>query len=111
AVGLVSGAETDAVESVEHIELGNREIGQTVDARGVAHDHAVEPAAPTRTSRRGAELVAQLSHLCCERLIELGWKRAVSDTRRVGFYDTNHRIELAWRDANTGRGATGRRAA
>src|SRR4029077_2406587 len=48
AVRFVSRAETDPVQSVEHIELRDGEISEPVDPSGIANNDAVEPAAAAR---------------------------------------------------------------
>src|ERR1051325_6603869 len=67
AVDFISCAQRDLLERIEHIELRDREIGESVDARGIAHDHRVEPAATTRTPRGRAVLVAQLARFLADR--------------------------------------------
>src|SRR5947209_1046801 len=104
-VRFVAGAERDAIESVEHIEFGHRQIGEAIHTRGVTNHHSIEPAAAPRPSSGCAELVAKLANLRRERLRELGWERTVANTRRIRFDDTDHRVELARRNANAGRRA------
>ena len=48
----VAGAHADLVEPVEHVELGQRQRVEAVDARGVAHRHGVVPAAAARPAGR-----------------------------------------------------------
>src|SRR5688500_17391391 len=84
---LVSGAQREAVEGVEHVELRHREPREAVDARGVADDDGVEPAAAARTSRRRAELVAEPAHPLAEGLVELRRQWSVADARRVRLDD------------------------
>ena len=51
----------DLGQSVEHIELGQRQRVESVDARRVAHDDGIEPAAAARPARRGAVLLTALA--------------------------------------------------
>src|SRR2546425_6929793 len=59
AVEPVSHADRNLREGVEHVELGDRERCEAVDAHGVTHDDGVEPPAAAGPSRRGAELPSQ----------------------------------------------------
>src|SRR5205085_10996341 len=60
-VRFVAGAEPDAIESVEHIEFGHREIGEAIHTGGVTNHYSIEPAAAPRPSSGCAELVAKLA--------------------------------------------------
>ena len=104
-------ADAKLIERVEHVELGDSEIGQTVDAYRVSHDHGVEPAASARAAGRCTELVAELAQPGLQRLGELRWQRAVSHARGVRLHDADASVERARRDPDADRGARGRRRA
>ena len=59
AVHVVAGAHADLIELVEHIQFGDDEAVDAVDACGVLHRDGVVPAAAPRASGRGAELMAE----------------------------------------------------
>src|SRR3954471_4017327 len=111
AVRGVAGAEADAIDRVEHVELGDREIGEPVDPRGVADDDAIEPAAAPRPACRRAELVSELANARSQNLLELGGQGSVAHPRRVSLHHADYRIELTRRDADAGGGTARRRAA
>ena len=69
-----SGCRPDRLEAGEHVELGDRQCGQAVDARGVAQRDEVEPAGAARAAGRRAELAAALAQLA----------RPVSSSSSVG---------------------------
>src|SRR6185312_185979 len=71
----IRGAESDLVQRIQHVELGDCKIRESVDAHRVAHDYRVEPAAAPRTSRSRAKFIPELAHLRLQRLGELGWQR------------------------------------
>src|SRR5882672_8826541 len=61
AVAPVADAHRNLRERVEHVELCDREAGETVDAHRVAYDDRVKPPAPTRAPRGCPELIPQLA--------------------------------------------------
>src|SRR5215510_12146299 len=65
AVVFVARADRDAIQGVEHVELRNCDVGESVDTRRIPNHHRVEPAAPARTSRRRTEFVAERAHSFC----------------------------------------------
>src|SRR4029450_13846669 len=68
---LVTGADRDPVEAVEHIELRHRETAQPVDRCCITSDDRADPAAPTRAAGDGTELVAQLADALAQRARDL----------------------------------------
>src|SRR5450759_2073209 len=111
AIGFVPGAEADPVQRVEHVELGDGEIGETVNPRSVADDDAVEPATAARTAGRRSKLVAERANLGRQGLVELSRQRPVPDARCIRLDDSDNRIELAGRDPHAGCFSAGGRAA
>ena len=79
------------LEAGEHVELGERQAVQAVEAHRVAGDHGVEPAAAPRPAGGGAELVAVLPQLLAELVEQLGRKRPAADARGVGLGDADDR--------------------
>src|SRR5207249_1971300 len=74
------------------------------------HD-GIEPATATRTSRRCAELLAELARSLAERLVHLGRKRTGAHARRVRLHHADHRGDGRWRYADADRCTARRRAA
>ena len=58
----IVGTDPKLVQVVEDIQFGNGQSIETVDAIGVADDHAVEPATATRSAGRRTKLLAVLSN-------------------------------------------------
>ena len=115
AVALVGGADLDRVELGQHVELGQRHIGETVDLGRIARDDRVEPAAASLAARRHAELVAggaqALAHLGLLALAavlseaQLGGEGTAADARDVGFLDAQHAVDGRGSHARSGRRA------
>src|SRR5207253_79543 len=61
AVAAVADAHRNLRERVEHVELGDGEAGEAVDAHCVADDDGVEPPTAARPARGGPELIPQLA--------------------------------------------------
>src|SRR5882762_7611029 len=111
AVRFVSCAETDPVQSVEHIELRDGEISEPVDPSGIANDDAVEPAAAARPTGGRTKLISEPPNLRLQRLFELRRQRPVSNARGVRLHHTDYRIEFTGRDSYSSCGSARRRAA
>src|SRR5438874_3588776 len=67
----ISGANSDFINRVEHIELRHCHSSESIDSSRIANDYAIEPTAPSRSSRRSAELISQFADSRCKRLIKL----------------------------------------
>src|SRR4030095_7976925 len=72
-------AEPDPLQRIQHVELGHRQIRQTVDADRIPNDDGVEPPAAAWPSRRGAVFVAELPDAIPQFFVELCRERAVAD--------------------------------
>ena len=68
-------------EAVEHVELGERDLGQRVEAHRVAQHHAVEPAGASAPAGDGAELVTDVDQPRRRRRRAARWG---TDRRRRG---------------------------
>src|SRR5665648_791226 len=75
AAGLVPRTDLQGRQAREHVELGERQVGDTAEAHGVPERHQVEPAAAALAPRGGAELVAYLAHGDAGLVEELGGER------------------------------------
>lgn len=61
AIGFVGRANLDLVDGAEHVELGERDVGEAVDVGGIADDDGIVPTATTLTPRGDANLVGPAS--------------------------------------------------
>ena len=109
AVDPVVGAHLDGVEPVEHVELGDGQLGQAVEPHGVAQHHAVEPAGPAATAGDRAELAADLDEPVAVGIGELGRERPGPDPGRVGLGDPDDAVDVARAEAGAGARAAGGR--
>src|SRR5687767_1244499 len=100
AADPVASADGDAIQRIEHVELRYSQPCEAVDARRVANDDAVEPAAPAGTTGSGAVFVTELTNLRSQRLLELSREWAVPDARGVSFHDPKRRVNRARCDAH-----------
>ena len=80
------------LEAGEHVELGDRETVEAVEAHRVAGHHGVEPAAAARAAGGGAELLAVVLQLLAEVVEQLGRERPAADARRVRLGDADDRV-------------------
>ena len=109
AVDVVGDADGDALEPGQHVELRHDEVGDAVDARRVAGDGGVVPAAAAGAARGGAELEAGLAQELARLVKELGRERAGTDARRVRLDDADDAVDAVRADAGARRGAAGGR--
>ena len=107
AVDVVGDAHRHLLQPGEHVELGEHEVGDAVDPRGVAGDDGVVPAAAPRASGGGAVLGADLAQVLAGVVAQLGGERALADARGVGLHDADHLVDAGGRDAGARARATG----
>src|SRR6202021_2228598 len=103
AVQHVAGTDLDAGETVENIELGQR---QAVDAAGphrLAHQDRIEPAAAPLAPGVDAELLAAAADLLADRVMQFGRERTLPDPGRIGLADPEHITDRARSHAVAGR--------
>ncbi len=110
AAVAIADADVHGLARVEHIELGQRDAVEAVDARRIPQCHRVHPAAPPRPTRHGAELVPPHAEQIGGRAVQLGRKRPASDPRAVGLRDAEHAVDLGGRHARARARAAGGRA-
>src|SRR5579875_2254509 len=95
AKGLLAAAVGDAHlerrQRVEHVELGERHLGERVEPRRLADHHRVEPAGPPPAARVGAELAAPLDEQVAGLVEKLGGERTRPDAGDVRLGDPDHR--------------------
>ena len=90
------------VEAVEHVELGEGELGEAVEADGVAEHHAVEPAGAAAAAGDGAVLAADVDQRVAVGVGQLGRERAGADARRVRLGDADDAVDVARPEAGAG---------
>src|SRR5690606_5002925 len=83
----------------EHVELGQEELGQAVDAGGVARDDRVVPAAATGTPGGDADLAADGLQLDAVLVEELGRERPRADPGRVRLDHADDPVDAGRADA------------
>src|SRR5690606_41434351 len=108
-VDLVRHAHRDAFEAGEHVELGEEEVGEAVDACRVAGHDRVEPAATAWSSGRDAVLRAHLAQVLAVGVEELGRERTGTYPGRVRLQDPDHPVDARRTDAGARTGAAGGR--
>src|SRR5690606_19345807 len=69
AVQPIAGADPDLFETVEHVQLGERDAGDARDRAGLADQHGIEPAAAALAAGDGAELAAALAQTLADCVI------------------------------------------
>src|SRR5690606_2080104 len=110
AVDVVGDAHRDLLEAGEHVELGEHEVGEAVDATGVAGDDGVVPAAAAGPAGGDAVLAAGLAQPLADVVVQLGGERSLADASRVGLDDSHDAVDAGGPDAGAGDGAArGRR--
>src|SRR3546814_16198345 len=102
---LVSVADADHVEIIEHVGHGHAQAGDAFVEDRAPRGNRIEPATATRTLGGGAVLCALVTDVLADLVAEFGREWAGTDTRRVRLDDTQHVIEFARTDTGTGRGA------
>src|SRR5277367_89782 len=83
AVEPIADADFDLVETVEDVELGQR---QTVDAarpHRLPYQHGIEPTAASRPAGHDAELLAAFAQHPADLVLLLRGERTLADSRRI----------------------------
>src|SRR3546814_3111695 len=103
AAKAIARADADRVETVEHVELGQRDSGDARHRAALPHEHRVEPAAAALAPGDGAEFMSALAELLAGRVLEFGREGAAADARRVRLGDAEHETDRRWAEARTRR--------
>src|SRR4029077_3395554 len=82
-VESIADADFYLVEPIEDIELGQRQAIDAAGARGLPHQHGIEPAAAARAARHRAELAAALAEQPPCLVLLLGREWPLAHPRRV----------------------------
>ena len=109
AVDVVGHADLDRGQGVEHVELGQGQLGQRVEPHGVAGHDGVEPARPATATGVGAVLVAPVDEQVAGLVEQLGGERPGADAGDVGLGDADDPVDVHGADAGPGAGTAGHR--
>ncbi|RMN95057.1 hypothetical protein ALQ50_05526 [Pseudomonas coronafaciens pv. coronafaciens] len=99
---LVTDADVDGFQTVEHVQLGQAQTRNAVDFDGTTQDDGIEPATTTCATGGGAELVATLGQKRTNVVEQLGRKRPRTHTRGVSLGDTQNVIQIHRTETRTG---------
>ena len=111
AVDVVGHADRHPVPARQHVELGQEQLGEAVDAGGVAGDHRVVPAAAAVAAGRDADLAADPPELLAVVVEQLGRERAGADAGGVGLDHADHPVDAGRADTGADADAAGHRVA
>src|SRR5438045_2277480 len=103
SVQPVTGADLDGVETIQNIELGQRQPVDAAGPHGLAHQHGIEPADAPLASSIDPELLAAAANLLADLVMQFGRKRALADPGRIGLADAQHVTDGARAHAGSGR--------
>src|SRR5450755_854710 len=85
AIEPIPRAHLYRVETVENVELGQRQPVNATGPHRLSDENGVEPATTARAAGIGAELAAALANLPAGLVVLLGWERPLPDPRGVGL--------------------------
>ena len=87
---------------MQHIELGQRNVGHAAQAHAFAQDNGVQPAAAAGAASGGPEFVALGAQVAARVVKLLGGEGAGAHAGGVGLDDAHHAIQRRGADAATG---------
>src|SRR5690606_3644826 len=90
ALGLVGDADPHGVEGIEHVELGDRHLGQRVEPHRVPEHDGVEPPGPAAPARVRPGLVPPLDERVAGLVEQLGRERPRPHPGDVGLGHADH---------------------
>jgi hypothetical protein len=96
---VICRAYRNAFKTGQYVELGQHDVGQTIDLCRVAVDQGIEPAATTWPSRGDAELVTLRAQPLSRGVIQLGRERPFPDSGDVGLGNPDDTTDLRRADA------------
>src|SRR2546430_11811999 len=83
-------------QTIQDVELGQRQAVDPAGANALAHEHGIEPAAAPRPAGHGAEFAAALPDQAADIVGLLGGEGSFAHPRRIGFADTEHVADRRW---------------
>ncbi len=106
---LITGADLDRLQVVEHIHLGDGQTCHAVDAHRFTQSHGIKPAGAARPTGGGAEFLPRLAQTITHLVVKLRGKGTLSDSGYIGLGDADHLMDQAWPDASAGTCPAGNR--
>ena len=103
----IRDADLDVLHRVETVEIGDGEIVNAIDHRGVTCGDGIEPAAAACAAGRRAEFAAHAVEQVGDLLVLRG-QRPFADTRGVSLHHADDAVYAMRRHAGTGAGAARR---
>src|SRR6478752_5654666 len=100
-VELVSHADLNRIEPVEHVEQRQRDLGYAVQPDHPPRSHGIEPSDAARSSGGGAVFATAFADFVPCRIEELCRERSAAHPGAVGLEHADHRVDLVWRDSGT----------
>src|SRR5690606_22675424 len=97
----VADADLDGLETVEDVELRERDAVDAGGAHGLAHEGGVEPAAAALAARNHPELLALLPDELAGLVEQLGRERPLAHPGRISLGDAEHVVDGAGPEART----------
>lgn len=90
SVKLVADADFQLVETIENIELGQRDAGNTIGGDRLAHQRGIEPATTTLATGNSAELMTFFAEELADFVMQFGRERAFADAGGVSLGDAEN---------------------
>ena|SRR5436305_14772371 len=91
------------IQCVQHIELGNGEIGAAIDLGNIACNNGIEPAHTPWTPSCRTKLAPQSTQLLALQSMEFRWHRPCPYLSTVGLADTDNACNSTRRNTRSGR--------
>ena len=107
AVDLVGDADRDLLEGAQHVEFGEKEIGEAVHSHGVAGDEYVEPTAAAVAAGGDAHLAANGAQCLAVLVEQFSGEGSGAHTGGVGLEDPQRAGDARGADARTRAGTAG----
>ena len=109
AVQIIADADFQFLESVEHVQFGQRNAGHARYRKRLPHQHGVKPAAAALTPGDRAEFMTAFAKPLADIVVQFGGERSGSDARGIGLGNSEYIAGAGWSDARTTRCGTGNR--
>ena len=106
AINVVSDTNRNLTDTGQDVQLGDEQIRETVDARGVASQHRIVPTTAALTAGVDSDLTAGGLEVLAPLVEQLRRERASTDAGGVGLHDAQHRSDLRRADAGAHAGTT-----
>ena len=105
----ISDADLDLIETVQDVELGQRQALDAARSHRLAHQNRVEPAAASRPAGHDAEFLATLAERSADLVDLLGGKRTGAYASGIGLANSEHISDRPGAQSRPGRGLSGDR--